>query len=652
MYLRLFITGMCLVILSWPAHAIEKRIPVDDFVHEDQFANPRLSPDGKYIAITVRIPQGANFVSTITVYSLPTLQILGAIRMPVHEIPLNYLWVSKTRLVVTKGKELGLREQPIATGEVLAMDFDGSHQEYLYGYDMFHSSSKGARFGDDHGYGYISAIPINRNGHFFLNSYLWQSQHSQLYDIDSINVSRKLIADLPLPYLNFLLQRNGVPRFAYGTDEKNLAVLYKFDEKTEQWDLLDQKKFGYDFLPLAFNSDNTEFTARYSDDGGPNKLIRENAQTGVRTTLIEDGFSSINLFQYGADRGHVPFAASTALGKPIWHYIDIKSADAILHQTLSAQFPDSFVNFINFTDDGNKLLFGVASDRDPGAFYLYDRQSNKADFLFAAAEKINPNQMAERRPIRFHARDGQSLDAYLTVPKSVGNEKMPLVLLPHGGPHGVYDRWFFDRDAQFLASRGYAVLQVNYRGSGGRGQNFRVSGYRQWGAKIQDDLIDGVKWAISEANIDANRICTFGASFGGYSALMLAAREPNMFKCAVGYAGIYDLNLLFDEDRAKRDKQTFNIYVDYIGQDKAELDRFSPVQMADRITIPVMLVHGGNDTVAPPKHAERMRAALVKANHPPEWLFQANEGHGFYDTDHTKDFYQKLEAFLDKHIGK
>lgn len=272
----------------------------------------------------------------------------------------------------------------------------------------------------------------------------------------------------------------------------------------------------------------------------------------------------------------------------------------------------------------------------------------KADLLFSALERIDPAQMAPRQPISFTARDGLELHGYLTMP--VGAGKPPLVLLPHGGPHGPYDDWFYDNDAQFLASRGYAVLQVNFRGSGGRGESFLQAGFREWGGKIQDDLVDGVRWAIASGKVDGARVCAYGASFGGYSALMLAALQPEMFRCAVGYAGIYDLNLLSKPENNRFDDVMASYYRKYVGTDKAQLDRFSPTTLAARIKAPVLLVHGGNDKNAPVAHAHAMRAALVKAGATPEWFLAPNEGHGFYDTKNVTEFYQRLETFLAKHL--
>jgi dipeptidyl aminopeptidase/acylaminoacyl peptidase len=319
---------------------------------------------------------------------------------------------------------------------------------------------------------------------------------------------------------------------------------------------------------------------------------------------------------------------------------------------LSAQFPDAYVHFLNFTDDGQKLMFGVSSDRDPGSFYLFDKATGKADLLFSNMPLIDPELMAERHPVAFAARDGLTVTGFLTLPKNSDKKKLPLVLLPHGGPFGVDDDWFFDSDAQFLASRGYAVLQVNFRGSSGRGHNFKVAGYREWGGKIMDDLIDGVKWANARGDIDPARVCAYGGSFGGYAALMLPIREPAMFKCSVGYSGLYDLATKYNDEGIKGDTANTNWYIKTMGKDPATLAAISPSHLAGQIKVPVLLIHGGKDKITNLKQAESMRDALIKAGHPPEWLLTDKEGHGFYDSEHRKEVYQRLEAFLGKHIGK
>jgi dienelactone hydrolase len=587
-------------------------------------------------------------VPVLMTFTVPGMQRVGAIRLPKFQVPLNYEWVTNTRLVVEKGTERGPFDAPVSNGEVLAVEMDGSKSEYLYGHQMFKASSRGERYGDDYGYGLIQDIPRARNGHIYLASHLWEGSHSQLYDIDSRNANRRLMADLPHPDLGFLIRNDGKASYAFGHDEQYEPLLFRQDEGSGNWTRLGG--LGRRYWPLDFSRDDRQILVDWSPDGGPDKLVREDVASGKRVVLFEDATGSYGTLLYGPDQD-LPFGAFTSIGKPEMRYFDENSEGTRLHKLLSAQFPGQSLYFVNFSDDGNTLLFRVFSDRDPGSYYLFDRKTMKADLLISAREEIDPEQMAPQRPISFKARDGLVLHGFLTMPAHPEGSKVPLVLLPHGGPFEVYNNWYFDNDAQFLASRGYAVLQVNYRGSGSRGPAFRDAGYRQWGGKIQDDLVDGVRWAVSTGDIDGERMCVYGASFGGYSALMLAAREPSLFKCAVGYAGVYDLSLVHKPQNNRWDESTANYFKKTVGADKGELDRYSPALLADRITVPVMLVHGGQDKFAVVENAEKMREALITAGRPPEWFLAPGEGHGFYTTKNRTEFYQRLEAFLAKHIG-
>lgn len=633
------------------AMAQQKLIPVESFVKQDQFSSPRLSPDGKHIAIKVRMMRNGRMIPTLTVYTLPDLKVVSTMAMNKFEIPNNFTWATNTRLLVTKGIEVGLRERPWSTGEVIAVDLDGKRFQYLYGRDNLRSSTKGDRYGRDFGSGSIESIPRPRNGHALISTYVWGGKTSTLYDMDTVSAIRKLVAQIP-DSVGFHTRRDGTPGFATGYDDDALFIAYRRDEASGEWKKMPKDVVGKGFHPLGFNQDGSEFFAFVSAKGEPDVLVRESFKTGQRTVLAQDAHSELNLQWHDQARG--PFAVISNIGVPAVRYIDPDSANAKLHKTLSQQFSGSIVNFINFTDDGNQLLFGVASDRDPGSYYLFDKKTGVADLLFSTMQEIDPEQMSERRPFAFKARDGLDLFGYLTIPKNAdtSKQKLPMVLLPHGGPFGIDDDWYFDVDAQFLASRGYAVLQVNFRGSGNRGEAFKESGYKQWGAKIQEDLIDGVKAAITQGGIDAKRICTFGGSFGGYSALMLPVREPGMFKCAVGYAGVYDLPYMYKQPDIAGEKSALAYYKRTMGSDDAELARQSPAMLADKIKIPVWLVHGGEDETAMPEHAKRMREALIKANNAPEWTFEPDEGHGFYDPQRRKAFYEKLESFLGKYIGK
>jgi dienelactone hydrolase len=643
---------LVLLSLSFSAEAAEPAlIPVQDFTEEALYSQARLAPNGKHVAINVRMERNGRMIPTMTVFTVPELKHVSTIALPAFEIPVDFLWLSNTRLAVKKGLEVGVRVAPRATGEVVAVNLDGTQQQYLFGYKGFKQSSRGDRYGDDYGYAHVAHVPFQRDGHLILSSHYWDSKHSLLYDIDSYTSARKLLADIPAEALDFHVQHDGKPRFASGSNEQNNPVLYRLDDASGQWRSINFEEPGSRYHPFAFSPDDKSVYVSHSLRGAPYSILREDMATGVRTPVASDPLGDINNFESSA-RPSVPFAYTSSVGIPRARYLDEKHPDAQLHKTLSAAFPSAYVDFINFSDDGQRLLFSVRSDRDPGSYYLFDKKTGQADVLFANMEKIDPRQMAERRPIAFKARDGLNITGYLTVPANPGKARLPMVLLPHGGPFGVKDDWFFDTDAQFLASRGYAVLQVNFRGSGGRGEGFESAGYRQYGLKMMDDLIDGVKWANAQPEIDASRVCAYGISFGGYAALMLPARAPTMFKCSVGYSGRYYLPSKYTQDSASGDKQVKNYLIKTLGDDPALLNQQSPVMQAALITLPVMLVHGGNDKVTELNQAEMMRNALIKAGNPPEWILEKDEGHGFYDAKRQQAFYERLEAFLGKHLAK
>ena len=642
---------LSLILLPLAASAVQPIIPVEHFTDEGIYSSPRISPDGKHLAVNIRMLRNKRMVPTMNIFTLPELKPVSTIALPGWEIPVNFTWLSNKRLAVKKGMEIGLRVAPVATGEIVAVNLDGTDQQYLFGYKNFKQSSKGERYGDDEGYGVIAHVPQSRDGRLLVGTYEWDGSRSMLYDIDSVSSSRRLLADIAHEGLDFHVQQNGKPRFASGSNDENDPILFRLDDTSGKWNKIDMAEPGSRYHPFSFSHDDSSVYVSHSPKGGPYVVLKEDLATGKRTVVAGDEHSNWDTINF-TSAPRVPFMVTPSVGIPTPRYLEENHPDTKLHKTLSASFPGAHVNFINFSDDGKRLLFWVSSDRDPGSYYLFDRDTAKASLLFSNMEKIDADQMAERRPFSFKARDGLTINGYLTLPANPGNKKLPMVVLPHGGPFNVHDEWFFDTDAQFLASRGYAVLQTNFRGSSGRGTKFVEAGYRQFGGKMMDDLIDSVKWASARPDIDASRVCVYGASFGGYAAMMLPVREPSMFKCAVGYAGRYDLHSRFTQDSYRGEKRAQRFLARTMGTDKATLDRQSPSSLASQIKLPVMLIHGGNDKVTELKQAEVMRDALISAGNPAQWILEKDEGHGFYDAQRRKLFYQHLETFLAKHIGK
>ena len=648
MSLRLARTALSVLCTLMPVAAgAADRIPVEDFARHPQISMPRLSPDGKYVAVRLDTDDGDNHA--LVVYQVSDMsKPLSMLRMPKYELPVQIVWVSPTRLVIEKGKQFGSIDKPFSTGEIIATDLDGKHQDYLFGFDNQYGSRSATR-GSDRGWGSIDGMPERANGHFFMGAQTWGvDNHSALYDVNAQKNTRQLIGDIGMGGMTFMTGADGLAHFAYGRDDDYHFVVFR--RENNAWTKLGVQSTGASFAPIGFAPDHQRIYASYSADGGPNLLVEQDENGGNRRELAKDAFGSIGQLQW-TPLPNQPFAASTLTGMPKPIYIDPNLPAAKLHMALSLKFPGSFVDFINYSEDGSQLLFAVRSDRDPGSYFLIDTQTFKVRKLFEAAPWIDPAKMAERRPLRFKASDGTELEAILTLPKGAGEANLPMVLMPHGGPHDVQDTWFFDDSAQFLANRGYLVLQVNYRGSGGRGANFKEAGYLKWGTRIQQDLIDGVKWAIAEHYADPSRICVFGGSFGGYSAMMTVVRAQGMFKCAVGYAGIYDLDMMYNKGDIASNKRGRGYLRMVIGKDDADLAANSPAKLADKIDVPVLLVHGEDDQRAPFAQAKTMRAALEAAHKPYQWLSKPGEGHGFYTEKNNIEFYNTLQAFLDKYIG-
>jgi acylaminoacyl-peptidase len=226
-----------------------------------------------------------------------------------------------------------------------------------------------------------------------------------------------------------------------------------------------------------------------------------------------------------------------------------------------------------------------------------------------------------------------------------------MVVLPHGGPHGVRDYWAFSPDVQVLASRGYAVLQVNYRGSGGYGRDFLYAGYGKWGTLMQDDLTDATLWAIDAGIAHRDRVCIYGASYGGYAAMMGVVREPDLYQCAIAYVGVYDLELMFEKGDIPDRDTGVTFLKEAVGEDEQDLRSRSPVHNLHRLKAPVFIVHGGEDFRVDVEHAYRLRDRLDELGKPYEWMLKEKEAHGFYRPENRLELYERMLAFLGKYIG-
>ncbi|MBI4624335.1 MAG: S9 family peptidase [Verrucomicrobia bacterium] len=331
------------------------------------------------------------------------------------------------------------------------------------------------------------------------------------------------------------------------------------------------------------------------------------------------------------------------------HWFD--AGRGALQAKLEATFTGCDVRVTSMSDDEKVALIWASHDREPGVYYVLDRRTGSLT-QFKRTRNLDPAGLSPRRPIAYQARDGLTIHGYLTLPRNTAGKNLPLVIHPHGGPFGVRDLWGFDNDAQFLASRGYAVLQPNYRGSGGYGREFIDRGRHQWGRAMQDDLSDGVKWAIDQGIADPARVAIFGASYGGYASLIGVMLTSDLYACAVNYVGAADLEITFKQrgEDAWRTGDDFSYQREWVGATRAYRDATSPINLVERITVPTLHAYGAEDPRVKIHHWSRLEPQLKKHRKDYQAIVEGRQGHGFADQDASISFYAALETFLAKNL--
>jgi dipeptidyl aminopeptidase/acylaminoacyl peptidase len=305
------------------------------------------------------------------------------------------------------------------------------------------------------------------------------------------------------------------------------------------------------------------------------------------------------------------------------------------------------------SDDDAVRLVWVGSDREPGVYFVFDRRAGSLAQFKRVRDSIDPRLMRPMQPVAFHARDGLELHGYVTRPFGANDRPAPLVVVPHGGPFGVRDSWGFDSEVQFLASRGYAVLQVNFRGSGGYGAKFMRAGRQQWGRAMQDDLTDAVKWAITQRIADPERVAIFGASYGGFAAMAGVTLTPELYRCAINYVGVIDLEItgrqLGADAWMRSDDYDFREV--WVGATKEYRDAGNPMRFIERIRVPTLHAYGANDPRASIDHWHRLESELRKFKKPYEIVLNKQAGHGFNAEKDRIAFHEAVEKFLARNLA-
>jgi len=336
-----------------------------------------------------------------------------------------------------------------------------------------------------------------------------------------------------------------------------------------------------------------------------------------------------------------------------WISPDLQALQARIDKLLP-----STVNALSVASSGqgHHVVVHAFSDHVPGLYFLYDKDSGKLQTLGNARPDIDPRTMADMDQVHYAARDGLEIPAYLSVPRGVDKKNLPLVVLVHGGPwvHGRV--WGWNPEVQFLAAHGYAVLEPAFRGSTGYGNKLFGAGLKQWGLAMQDDLADGVKWAVAQGIVDPKRVCIMGASYGGYAVLMGLEKNPELYRCGVEWVGVSDIDLMFTSHWGDFSDETKKYgLAKLVGDPVADAAQFkatSPLANADKLRAPLLMAYGEKDMRVPLEHGERMRDAIRKnAGADVEFVVYEKEGHGWYYMEHRVDFWTRVARFLDKNLA-
>ncbi len=616
--------------------------PAKLFAKRAEYSGAQLSPTGAYVAVSTPFEDRR----ALSIIKLSGDFTRSAMKFDAKEIPYGQVWSDDDRLIVGKSKDYGRFGSVYATGDWYAVDANGKNLNQFFGY-LSDTNGHRAKLKDRGSPSFMEMLPaLDGDALFYYQP--WVEGNSKfvtsVYRVDTHAGTRRELASFA-DAVGVAADTTGTPRFTFGQDLAGRQVVTYRRTATSDWEPAPKALIGRSFYVWFFEADNDHAYAQISETGEPSALYRITTSTGSREKIASNPTLDVSDYERAGRLGP-PVVVTYSGARPKVDYIDKTSEWSKLHAGLMKAFPGQMVQFVNLTRDEKKLLFFVYSDRHPGAYYVFDRTTNTPQLLFETAEWIDPNKMSPMTPIEFKNRTGETIYAFYTAPQGRPG-KHPLVVMPHGGPYGVKDTWGYDPDVQFLASLGYAVLQVNYRGSGGRGDSFETDAHRQWGTGIQDDITDAVKNVIAQGMADPAKICIYGVSFGGYSAMMNPIRNPGMYKCAIGYSGVYDLvKLKDDEDFNKQRRAGFGREV---GDDAAELAAQSPATHVVKLDVPMLLIHGTSDQIAPFSQYRSAEAALSHANKSFESLVKPSEGHGFYKVANQEEAYNRMKDFLFKY---
>ncbi len=474
------------------------------------------------------------------------------------------------------------------------------------------------------------------------------NEEFDLYRLNFDNGNYKLIAENPGNIINWLTDNEGILRIAVKTDGVNTGLLYRQNDK-DDFELARLSNFKDMLEPLFFTADNKYIYALSNINRDKAAIVKYDIENDTELeTIFEHYEVDAKELLWSEKRNEIIGAA----------YLDYKmeykfftSRDDSLHYYIKNKFQGKEIRYINHSKDENSILFIARSDRSLGTYYLFKIDENKFIEIENLSPWLNEEQMAEMKPVWFRAEDGLSIHGYLTLPPKTEHDNLPVVIIPNNS-YWKRAQWGFNREVQFVANRGYAVLQINCRGSYGYGKEYWKSGFKEMGGKIQQDISDGVNWLIEQGIADPDKIAIYGHSYGGYLAMTNVVFNPDLYQCAVSYGGIVDM-MAFMSSIPGKYKPFVEMIYETMGNpntEKEHLKSISPINNVDQIKIPLLIAHGTKDSRVDKKNVDKFVSKLQSRNIPVEYFIGENDGHVFRNEENIFKFYQTFERFLSKNL--
>lgn len=636
------LSALCLPTLCLAA------VPLEHFAKLAAYEQIAISPSGEHVAIKTPMDDR----SGVAIVRLDDMKMTGALKLSQGFHVYDLHWAGPERVLIELAQTFGALDAPRPTGELYTINADGGDKKYLFGF-------RGAKATGSHikkvTQKYASAHLVDplldQPDHALVAINVWANGPNGYTSVERIDLrsgKRVPVTTAPAPgYSAFATDRDGAVRYAIAPTE-NLTGLQSFrlSAKGDEWQPLSRgERAGATIAPLGVWSNRALLAS--NEAGDRLCLVEHDLARDKRKTVVCDPTVDLTRVILSFDRRDA-IAAIFDDGRPSYRFLNSGHPNEKELRDLLKAFGGEFVEPVSASADGQRVILKVSSDRNPGEYFLFDRKSGAVKFLIAQRAWIKPEQMAGQQPRTLKARDGTKLHGYLTLPEQASPKG--LVVLPHGGPRGIRDTWQWHADVQMLASRGYAVLQPNFRGSGGYGARFENAGRYAWGTTMIDDIVDATRVVLADKALGLKTACIVGSSYGGYAALMAAVREPELFACAVAEAGIYDLVEWRKTSDVSGSRFGRNYIADQVGRDDKHLRVQSPLTHIDNLQAPVLIIHGREDERVPFSQAERLRKALKKRRHPHEWLAVRGEGHGFYEVENRVKRLEAIEAFLRQHL--